>query len=751
MAELGGKRKYQATDPDKLTRAINWVCADPGRSFRQAESMFGIDRKKIKRSMEAVDEGVVLSDIVRKPGRPTVLSSEVEQRLASYASERAERNMGVSSVFLRQKACSIAKDTGGDLYLASRKDKDVPPTAMGYKWFRNFSLRNRLVMKKPQGLSAKRYMAFSEQTKTDLFSMYTKIVDRLGLQDRPERIWNYDEKSQRFVHRPEKIVARKGQSIDTVVSGNRESFTVVLMCNAAGILLRPLIIVKGLTKRSLTKWKTKDFPEAYWSYQVNGYNSADVMQGYMEEVVIPAIQANREKDNTCEADQKDLLISDGFGSHEDLDVLERAIKNNLVMFNLPSHVTSKVQPLDKYVMSHWNKMWDKYSMRHTAENPDQPIDYKSAPGILRQVYESISVGLIRKSWKDSGMYPINPELVPADKLPQVESEIEVRNEEVPCSSAAGAQPTEVIAVHEHTPHRLTETLGTNPDADAPDATLLLQTPVDVVLQPDAPDATLLIQSPVDVALLPEPMAKEVADADETSLMQTLTNVVLPPQPMEVPATSGNVPVLVEVHTPPQRSASETTQPVPIDTTQTVEELTPVSKQLRMPAISAKRCDTLTSKRKLYTKGRIVTGEGFYHEKLKKEKDKAEKVEQQKLKKEEREKKKLEREKIKKEKAEKTKTKKAGKGKAKAKPKPKPKPKPKKSLRSSKRIKREATPEESDEDSEVNEDICYICMEWDCPEGDSDDDDEWERCDECRRWYHAKCCDDLDNPCPKCDT
>ena len=89
------------------------------------------------------------------------------------------------------------------------------------------------------------------------------------------------------------------------------------------------------------KWKIEDFPEAYWTYQAKGYNSASVMLGYMSKVVIPVLGDLRPH----------LLISDGFGSHEDLDVLEEAISNNLVMFNLPSHTTSKIRPLDKYVMA----------------------------------------------------------------------------------------------------------------------------------------------------------------------------------------------------------------------------------------------------------------------------------------------------------------------------------------------------------------------------------------------------------------
>jgi hypothetical protein len=41
-----------------------------------------------------------------------------------------------------------------------------------------------------------------------------------------------------------------------------------------------------------------------------------------------------------------VLISDGFGTHETLEVLEFCFENNITLCRLPSHTTHKLQPCD---------------------------------------------------------------------------------------------------------------------------------------------------------------------------------------------------------------------------------------------------------------------------------------------------------------------------------------------------------------------------------------------------------------------
>jgi hypothetical protein len=47
------------------------------------------------------------------------------------------------------------------------------------------------------------------------------------------------------------------------------------------------------------------------------------------------------------ADQKPrILICDGFGSHETLEILEFCFENNILLCRIPSHTSHKLQPCD---------------------------------------------------------------------------------------------------------------------------------------------------------------------------------------------------------------------------------------------------------------------------------------------------------------------------------------------------------------------------------------------------------------------
>src|SRR5271170_968547 len=41
-----------------------------------------------------------------------------------------------------------------------------------------------------------------------------------------------------------------------------------------------------------------------------------------------------------------VLICDGFGTHETLEILEFIIENNIILCRLPSHTSHKLQPCD---------------------------------------------------------------------------------------------------------------------------------------------------------------------------------------------------------------------------------------------------------------------------------------------------------------------------------------------------------------------------------------------------------------------
>lgn len=45
-------------------------------------------------------------------------------------------------------------------------------------------------------------------------------------------------------------------------------------------------------------------------------------------------------------DRPRILISDGFGTHESLEIMQYCYENNITLCRLPSHTSHKLQPCD---------------------------------------------------------------------------------------------------------------------------------------------------------------------------------------------------------------------------------------------------------------------------------------------------------------------------------------------------------------------------------------------------------------------
>jgi hypothetical protein len=52
-----------------------------------------------------------------------------------------------------------------------------------------------------------------------------------------------------------------------------------------------------------------------------------------------------------------LLIYDGHGSHNTIELIKLARENNIVLFCLPPHTTHKLQPLDVGVFGPFQRAW----------------------------------------------------------------------------------------------------------------------------------------------------------------------------------------------------------------------------------------------------------------------------------------------------------------------------------------------------------------------------------------------------------
>jgi hypothetical protein len=103
--------------------------------------------------------------------------------------------------------------------------------------------------------------------------------------------------------------------------------------SADGRYLNPMVIWLATTHRS--NWTTFSIPGWHYACSESGYTDSQLSFGWLTRVFDPQ---TRERANG----KPRLLICDGFGTHETLEILEHCFASNIRLCRLPSHTSHKL-------------------------------------------------------------------------------------------------------------------------------------------------------------------------------------------------------------------------------------------------------------------------------------------------------------------------------------------------------------------------------------------------------------------------
>jgi hypothetical protein len=113
--------------------------------------------------------------------------------------------------------------------------------------------------------------------------------------------------------------------------------TAIECISADGRSLHPLVIWLALSHWS--NWTTYPTPGWHFGLSENGYNDSKINLEWLTRVFDPQTRkiANG---------KPRVLISDGFATHETLEVLEFCFANNIILCRLPFYTSYKLQLYD---------------------------------------------------------------------------------------------------------------------------------------------------------------------------------------------------------------------------------------------------------------------------------------------------------------------------------------------------------------------------------------------------------------------
>ena len=235
----------------------------------------------------------------------------------------------------------------------------------------------------------------------NFYDMLTNLMTELDLFDKPAHIYNCDETAFPLDPTQTNLIGSKGLKTIRVTAGaNRENYTVLATCSAAGRALDPLFIFESQDqhgKLQTSMYGTKALPNTLYGTSKNGWINAKIFYQWLEYFI------------EMVTERPILLILDGHSSHTDFHVVELANANEIYMVKLPPHCTDLLQPLDVACFSPVKTYYEKklLDFSQTRGGAEKPLRNQFVNLVCKVWEDGLSPNNIRSGFRKCGIYPLD--------------------------------------------------------------------------------------------------------------------------------------------------------------------------------------------------------------------------------------------------------------------------------------------------------------------------------------------------------
>ena len=335
-----------------------------------------------------------------KAAKQQYLTPCEEKALVEYVLRLSARGHPLPVKYLRSLALVIARRRSSTFQIPTIHDDIRPP---GKNWPQGFYKRHpELQSRRVKALDWARHDCNIYDKVADWFTLIGKELHDPAIVS--ENVYNMDETGVLLsVMSSLKVLVSEHDLRTYRGAGVKRTLVTAIECiSADGRCLDPLIVWPAVTHRST--WTTHPTPGWHFACSKTGYTDTHISLSWMQNVFDPQ---TRERAG-C---QPRILINDGFGTHESLELLEFCLKNNIILCRLPSHTSHKLQPCDAGV----------FGPLKTAYREQVEKLYRGGAATVGKQHFTLlyqrarDLAFTRKNvlsgWDKTGLYPFNPDRV----------------------------------------------------------------------------------------------------------------------------------------------------------------------------------------------------------------------------------------------------------------------------------------------------------------------------------------------------
>ncbi|XP_071649202.1 uncharacterized protein [Temnothorax longispinosus] len=347
--------------------------------------------------------------IGRKPGPPTILSTEEEAKIARWMLYLSQRGFPVTKTQLIHSVT----------YLIKQLDRETPFTdgRPGRHWYEGFLRRHpEISISAPQTLPKSR-ASVTELTEDILHGWFKEVkqhlVEKQLINIDGSRVFNCDEYA--FCLSPKnnhvKLVKKRDKAVHNLTQNREKEFlTVLFMTNATDALISPMIVFPyeripySVSQSVPTDWGI--------GKSENGWMTAETFYKYISNIFEPWLTAQN-------IERPVILYVDGHSSHMTLPVVEFCMNHQIELRALLPNATHLIQPLDVALFrtsleSSWRDCindWRVQNHRNLRREDFGPL--------LKIAIERVKLPKVMSDgFRKCGLFPFSADALQYNQLPQ---------------------------------------------------------------------------------------------------------------------------------------------------------------------------------------------------------------------------------------------------------------------------------------------------------------------------------------------
>ncbi|KAM3601738.1 uncharacterized protein V6R79_018027 [Siganus canaliculatus] len=379
-----GRRKKKKWTEEAMERAL--IEVKSGRcTVRQAAKEFGVPKSSLgDRVSGRVAPG-------SRSGPAQLITTADEELLVEFSLYMSKHGFPLTKQQLVSFASTIYK----------RQHRRVAFSKLGQTWWLNFRKRQEknITIQPADSVVRGRTVCVRKEAVDHFFHLLNTVMDAHGLRDKPHQIFNCNETG--FQLGRKRVIVPKSASVGYKPGlGLRDHISVLACFSAAGEDISPFIIYSKAYPGGVC-YKTQGPPNALYGWSDSGCLNSDLFKKWFLKHFL--LHAPKERPL--------LLIFDGHGSPVNLEVVEAARKEGVILLCLPPHCSHILQPLDAGFFALLRQRFTALIGDGCAADSHFAVSKKEFSGMFKETYQVVTeeegVRTVKDGFRKCGLYPLN--------------------------------------------------------------------------------------------------------------------------------------------------------------------------------------------------------------------------------------------------------------------------------------------------------------------------------------------------------